>query len=101
MSGKSFSDTSQVGKIPQLSNAQAEKQRARSSLMLWVLLGYFFALALGIAVPFSAAFWLSTEQLAPFREVMQQTAGLSQGLFGILGVIVGFYFKEEVISNKK
>jgi amino acid permease len=70
-----------------------EKTAARAALMKWVLIGYFIVLALGVAVPFAAASWLSNDQLGEFKEVMQQTSGLSQGLFGILGVVVGYYFK--------
>lgn len=92
MTGPTFSSSEQVGHRTSL---RSEKPQARSSLMTWVLVGYFVVLALGVAVPFVAALWLSSEQLGSFREVMQQTSGLSQGLFGILGVIVGYYFKEE------
>lgn len=74
--------------------ASVEKPTARNHLMRWVLIGYFVVLGLSLVLPFVAALWFTNDQLAQFREVMQQTSGLSQGLFGILGVVVGYYFKE-------
>jgi len=82
------------GQLAKGTRLVGEKPAARSALMKWVLSGYFIVLALGVVVPFVAALWLTSDQLTQFREVMQQTAGLSQGLFGILGVVVGYYFKE-------
>lgn len=87
---QTFSSTAQLGLRTRLAS---EKKAARTALMKWVLIGYFVILALSVAVPFASASWLSSGQLDQFREVMQQTSGLSQGLFGILGVVVGYYFK--------
>lgn len=86
-----FSSASQLGRRPRL---LGEKKAARATLMKWVLAGYFAVLLLSVVIPFLAALWLTNGQLASFKEVLQQTSGLSQGLFGILGVVVGYYFKE-------
>lgn len=86
-----YSSSDQLGIRTRLSG---EKPAARSALMKWVLVGYFVLLGLSIVVPFVAATWLSGDELGGFSEVMQQTSGLGQGLFGILGVVVGYYFRE-------
>lgn len=90
-SAGTFSSASQLGRRTRL---LGEKKAARTTLMKWVLAGYFAVLLLSVAIPFVAAIWLTDAQLASFKDVSQQTSGLSQGLFGILGVVVGYYFKE-------
>lgn len=87
----SFSSAEQLGPRPKFKD---EKRAARSVLMRWVLVGYLATLALSMAVPFIVARFLSVDQASIFTETKQAMNGWSQGLFGILGVVVGFYFKE-------
>lgn len=94
---ETFSSTEQLGGRPRL---RGEKPAARSALMRWVLIGYFAVLAMSIAVPFAVAWWLTPDQVDAFQQTTQSMNGLSQGLFGILGVVVGYYFKEGQVDGE-
>lgn len=95
--GQIFDSPNQVGPLP---FAGGEKPRARSAIWRWVLFGYFLLLAVSVVVPFVATSLYSSDQLGGFREVMLMTSGLSQGLFGILGVVVGYYFKDSAVASE-
>jgi hypothetical protein len=73
----------------------APETHTRNRLMYMVLIGYFAMLVLSIVVPFLAVTLLPANvDTAKVQDLMGSMSGLGQGLFGILGVVVGYYFKQ-------
>jgi len=66
----------------------------------WILIGYLVMLPTSIAVPLMVAPRLTGDQVKQVEDLMLTISGLAQGLFGVLGVVVGYYFRQGQESSR-
>ena len=72
-----------------------EKVTGRRRLLPWILGGYLAVLTLSIVVPIILVPQLESDaQVKQIQDLVSSISGVSQGLFGILGVMVGYYFRQ-------
>ena len=71
-----------------------ENSKARRRILPWILAGYLAMLALSVTAPMFLAPRWSDVQTKQVQDLMVTIGGLSQGLFGVLGVVVGYYFRQ-------
>jgi hypothetical protein len=65
-----------------------ESRKARGRILPWVLGGYLVVLAMSIAIPLLIAPRRSGDQVKQVEDLMPTISGLSQGLFGVVKVVV-------------
>jgi hypothetical protein len=83
-----------------LDSRHEQQERTRGDLARIVVLGYLFLLAFNITVPL--LFYLRRSTTAgDVKELLLGISSVLAGLVGILGFIVGYYFKSEQQETKK
>jgi hypothetical protein len=74
------------------------KELSRHSIALWFIFGYLILLTVTFAVPtivFLLARPATPVTVVDFKDLLQAYSGALTGLTGILGFVVGYYFKSE------
>ena len=80
------------------------KELSRHRIALWFIFGYLSLLTITFAVP--TLVFLLARPAAPltvvdFKDLLQAYSGALTGLTGILGFVVGYYFKGEERESTK
>lgn len=72
-----------------------EKAAGRKRLLPWILGGYLSILTASIVIPIFVVPHVATgADVEQIQNLMAAISGVAQGLFGILGVMVGYYFRQ-------
>lgn len=73
----------------------SEKAAGRKRLLPWILGGYLLILISSIVVPVLVVPRVASDvEVQQIQNLMGSIGAASQGLFGILGVMVGYYFRQ-------
>ncbi len=80
------------------------KELSRHRIALWFIFGYLALLTVTFAAPtivFLLARPADPMTVADFKDLLQAYSGALTGLTGILGFVVGYYFKGEERESTK
>ncbi|HPC93258.1 MAG TPA: hypothetical protein PLJ74_13550 [Myxococcota bacterium] len=91
---------------PQILNSKVQnirKELSRHRIAIWFIWGYLILLTLAFAAPtvlYVVSKPANSLTVADLKDLLQAFSGALTGLTGILGFVVGYYFKGEEHANQ-